>query len=96
LYKVKGAYTYKKGFNNLAIIALLLGILPNVPGFLTTIGVMSKDAVWPWLDSLYSYAWFVGFFVSGICYLLMMKPASAPVHQGNTLASSTAIIQKPV
>ncbi len=52
---------------------MLLGILPNVPGFLTTTGIISKDAVWSWVSSLYNYAWFVGFFVSGIAYLLMMK-----------------------
>jgi len=73
LYKVNGTYTYQKGFNQVALIALLLGILPNVPGFLTTIKLVSKDAVWPWLSDLYNYAWFVGFFVSGITYLLMMK-----------------------
>jgi NCS1 family nucleobase:cation symporter-1 len=59
-----------------ALLALVSGILPNVPGFLTTINVVSKDSVWPWLDGLYSYAWFVGFLVSGFIYLLLMKPAS--------------------
>ena len=56
-----------------AIIALIIGILPNVPGFLTTIGIIGKDAVWHWLSQLYNYAWFVGFFVSGICYLVLMR-----------------------
>jgi len=73
LYKIKGAYSYNKGFNNYAIFALLLGILPNVPGFLTTIGAINKEAIWSWLSGLYSYAWFVGFFVSGTTYLLMMR-----------------------
>ncbi len=73
LYQIKGAYTYNNGFNIYAIVAMLLGILPNVPGFLTTTGIISKDAVWSWVSSLYNYAWFVGFFVSGIAYLLMMK-----------------------
>ncbi|MDQ3682095.1 MAG: NCS1 family nucleobase:cation symporter-1 [Bacteroidota bacterium] len=73
LYKIKGIYSYNKGFNHYAIIALLLGILPNVPGFLTTIQVIDREAVWLWLSGFYNYAWFVGFFVSGITYLLMMK-----------------------
>src|ERR1700712_239570 len=30
LYKSNGIYSYKNGFNNIAIIALLLGILPNL------------------------------------------------------------------
>lgn len=74
LYKIKGSYTYLNGFNQAAIIALVLGILPNVPGFLTTIKLVDKEMVWPWLDNLYNYAWFVGFFISGLTYYLMMKP----------------------
>lgn len=73
LYQLKGKYTYKNGFNIISIIALIIGILPNVPGFLTTIGIIGKDAVWHWLSQLYNYAWFVGFFVSGICYLVLMR-----------------------
>ena len=73
LYKSKGSYTYQKGFNRAALVALLAGILPNVPGFLTTIKIVSKESVWPWLDGLYSYAWFVGFLVSALTYLLMMQ-----------------------
>lgn len=73
LYNQKGRYSYTSGFNQKAIIALLLGILPNVPGFLLTIQVISADAFPQWVSHLYNYAWFVGFFVSGVLYLLMMK-----------------------
>ena len=73
LYELKGIYTFSKGFNNKAIIALMLGILPNVPGFLTTIGALSKDAVWPWVSDIYHYAWFVGFIVSALSYYILMK-----------------------
>jgi NCS1 family nucleobase:cation symporter-1 len=68
LYEMKGRYTFNNGYNSTAIIALLLGILPNVPGFLTTVGLLNKEAVWPWISGIYSYAWFAGFFVSGITY----------------------------
>jgi NCS1 family nucleobase:cation symporter-1 len=57
----------------LALIALFLGILPNVPGFLTTVGLLSPGAVWPWVSALYNYAWFIGFFVSGLSYLILMR-----------------------
>jgi NCS1 family nucleobase:cation symporter-1 len=70
LYSLKGAYTYTEGFNRRAIVCLLLGIVPNIPGFLGTIGVISPGALPAWIMSLYSYAWFVGFFVSGGCYVL--------------------------
>ncbi|HEY8660647.1 MAG TPA: NCS1 family nucleobase:cation symporter-1 [Hanamia sp.] len=73
LYKSKGIYTYSNGFNKAAVIALLSGILPNIPGFLITIKVMPANAVPVWVGHLYNYAWFVGFFVSGIIYFFMMK-----------------------
>jgi nucleobase:cation symporter-1, NCS1 family len=73
LYQLNGRYTFSKGFNAAAIIALVIGILPNIPGFLATIKVTSQDAFPAWLSHLYSYAWFVGFFVSGSVYYIMMR-----------------------
>ena len=73
LYQHTGQYNFSNGFNTRAIIALLLGILPNVPGFFVTIKIISQDAVPQWVSHLYNYAWFVGFFVSGISYILMMQ-----------------------
>jgi NCS1 family nucleobase:cation symporter-1 len=73
LYQHSGQYNFSSGFNYRAIIALLLGIVPNIPGFLATIKVIAPDAVPPWVSHLYNYAWFVGFFVSGISYILMMQ-----------------------
>jgi NCS1 family nucleobase:cation symporter-1 len=73
LYRVSGIYSFKNGFNPAAIIALLAGILPNVPGFLTTIQLIPSDSVPAWISHLYNYAWFVGFLVSGLVYLLMMR-----------------------
>ena len=73
LYSHKGIYSYSNGFNQTAIIALLLGIVPNVPGFLVTINLIAKDAVPEWISHLYNYAWFVGFAVSGIIYFAGMK-----------------------
>ncbi|HMH23886.1 MAG TPA: NCS1 family nucleobase:cation symporter-1 [Puia sp.] len=73
LYKEQGIYSYTGGFNRLAIIALLLGIAPNIPGFLTTTGVIGQDSIPRWISQLYNYAWFVGFFVSGISYYMLMR-----------------------
>jgi len=70
LYSLRGVYSYTGGFHRRAIVSLLLGIIPNIPGFLATIGLIGQDALPAWIISLYSYAWFVGFFVSGACYLL--------------------------
>ncbi len=73
LYKHGGAYSYTSGFNYKAIIALLCGILPNVPGFLLQIKLVSSTAFPVWILELYHYAWFVGFLVSAVVYLLLMK-----------------------
>jgi NCS1 family nucleobase:cation symporter-1 len=73
LYSNTGIYHYRKGFNNAALIALLIGIIPNVPGFLTTIKLMETDRIPDWIVHLYNYAWFVGFGVSGFVYWLLMK-----------------------
>ncbi|HSC36855.1 MAG TPA: cytosine permease, partial [Chitinophagaceae bacterium] len=80
LYKVKGQYSYARGFNRYALLALLLGILPNIPGFLTTTHMIKANAVPQWLSGMYNYAWFVGFFVSGLVYTFTMRhyKAGAP------------------
>ncbi|GAB3924853.1 NCS1 family nucleobase:cation symporter-1 [Larkinella terrae] len=73
LYSSSGIYSFKTGFNPAAIVALLVGILPNVPGFLTTIQLIPSDSVPAWITHLYNYAWFVGFLVSGLVYLVLMR-----------------------
>jgi nucleobase:cation symporter-1, NCS1 family len=71
LYLRDGEYFYRNGFNPAAIAALLLGIAPNVPGFLGTIKVIDPAAVGPFLMNLYGYAWFAGFFISFLAYWLL-------------------------
>ncbi len=62
LYRRNGEYEFTKGFNLKAIYALLAGI------FVALIGLMV-----PSLRFLYDYAWFVGFTVSFIVYLIIMR-----------------------
>ena len=73
LYKETGIYSFTNGVNYCAVFALLLGILPNVPGFLVQVKLLNVTSMPAWIIHLYSYAWFVGFFVSGISYWLMMR-----------------------
>jgi NCS1 family nucleobase:cation symporter-1 len=73
LYNSKGIYSFSSGFNTKAICALLLGIVPNVPGFLLTIKLVDNTVFPAWISSLYSYAWFVGFGISGFIYWILMK-----------------------
>jgi NCS1 family nucleobase:cation symporter-1 len=44
LYQREGVYHYFGGYNLKAIAALILGILPNIPGFLVQIKVCSPDS----------------------------------------------------
>ena len=73
LYDSNGIYSFKNGFNSAAIIALIVGIIPNIPGFFTTIKVFSSDAFPSWIVGFYHYAWFVGFGISGLVYWILMK-----------------------
>ncbi|SHJ54690.1 nucleobase:cation symporter-1, NCS1 family [Hymenobacter daecheongensis DSM 21074] len=78
LYSYHGRYTYRNGFNTAAIVALVVGIAPNVPGFLVAIRVLPKAAVWSGLVGLYDYAWFVGFGLAAVVYLGLMRGQKAP------------------
>ncbi|MGB6193155.1 MAG: NCS1 family nucleobase:cation symporter-1, partial [Terracidiphilus sp.] len=62
LYHRDGAYSYARGINPRAIVALVLGVGVALVGLL----------VHP-LRFLYDYAWFVGFFTAGILYLALMR-----------------------
>ena len=63
LYRSKGRYA---GVNWIALCALLLGVAPNVPGFLKSVHVIGGDA--SFFDAIYPYAWFTGVFVAGAFY----------------------------
>lgn len=62
LYVRGGEYEYRKGFNPVAIIALLAGVSVAMVGLL----------IEP-LRFLYDYAWFVGFAVAFVAYAIVMK-----------------------
>jgi NCS1 family nucleobase:cation symporter-1 len=86
LFKVDGAYSYNNGVNYRAIAALVLAVIPVVPGFVraaTTPGGVVADPT-P-LDALYTYAWFVTFGLSFVLYL--MFTASTPLRASGARAS---------
>jgi NCS1 family nucleobase:cation symporter-1 len=74
LYRRDGPYWYSGGFHLAAIVALVLGILPCVPGFLDVIRVASVPV---FFKELYHYAWFVSFAISltAYCGLTQLSPA---------------------
>ncbi|MEN9784801.1 MAG: hypothetical protein RLZZ299_65 [Pseudomonadota bacterium] len=65
------------GTNPVAVVALLVGVAPNLPGFLGRIGVL--DAVPAAFQALYPYAWFTGVALAGIAYTLGMRARAASV-----------------
>ncbi|MEK6675508.1 MAG: NCS1 family nucleobase:cation symporter-1 [Planctomycetota bacterium] len=77
LYLREGPYWYRSGINPCAMIALLVGIAPCVPGFLGTVGWMQVSPVWV---QLYHYAWFIGFFLSFGVYTGLMNACSLSSH----------------
>jgi nucleobase:cation symporter-1, NCS1 family len=68
LYRRGGIYEYDKGVNPRALWSLGSGV------FVALVGL-----VVPALDWLYSYSWFVGFFVSAAVYVLLMRGRVAKV-----------------
>ncbi|MBP2072384.1 NCS1 nucleoside transporter family [Thermoanaerobacterium butyriciformans] len=70
LYTEEGEYFYSKGFNIKAIIALIAGVLFALIGKIV-----------PMLSVLSDYAWFVGLFVSGILYFLLMYNPSIQFYK---------------
>ncbi len=77
LYSADGQYWFTNGVNTNAVIAFLIGVLPNAPGFLAEIGWLDKNGSLRHLVGLYHYAWFIGFFVSAFVYWALMKKSSS-------------------
>ena len=73
LYSHTGRYSYKNGVNAAAVVAFIIGVLPNIPGFLLQVKAVSSDTFPTWISQLYYYAWFIGFFLSGFVYWILMK-----------------------
>jgi NCS1 family nucleobase:cation symporter-1 len=68
LYRPNGRYA---GVNWIAIAALFIGVLPNLPGFLQSAKLTQMEP--GFFDAIYPYAWFTGFLLAGGLYLLAMK-----------------------
>ncbi len=82
LYKHDGLYAYSGGWNWRAIVAVLIGVCPVLPGFFkaaTTPGFAGVFENPSFIEGLYNYGLFFTFFVSGISYLLLSTiPGLAP------------------
>ena len=74
LFEVHGSYSYSNGINWRAIGALVLAIAPVVPGFIRAATTPGGQVADPNIfDTLYTYAWFVTFFLSFAIYWILMR-----------------------
>ena len=77
LYRERGRYWYSRGYNVRALVAVAIGVIPVIPGFLhgaTTKGGVVADP--SFLDELYRYGVFVAFGLAAVSYFLMARSAS--------------------
>jgi len=74
LYDPAGEYAYRNGFNWRAVAALLLAVLPNLPGFVNAAVGGKEHRVFPaFFDTIYDSAWFVGLALGGVIYFALMR-----------------------
>jgi nucleobase:cation symporter-1, NCS1 family len=82
LYKTEGRYAYSGGWNWRAIAAVLIGVIPVIPGFLRAATTPNFSGVFEnptFIEGLYNYGLFFTFSVAGAAYLLLsMIPGRAP------------------
>ncbi len=77
LFEERGIYAYRSGWNPAAIIALLAGVLPNLPGFLHAAFPQSFAGVPEAFKILYTYAWFAGLGISAVVYAVLMRGSAS-------------------
>jgi NCS1 family nucleobase:cation symporter-1 len=77
LYDPRGRHSYTNGFSTVALIALLVAVLPALPGFLAQVHLIDGTGLSSFLLGLYNYAWFVGFGLAFVVYLALRKLAPA-------------------
>jgi nucleobase:cation symporter-1, NCS1 family len=74
LFDTQGIYSYWKGINWRAIIALVVAVAPVVPGFLRAASTPGGQVADPnFFDTMYTYAWFVTFGLGFVIYYLLMN-----------------------
>ncbi|MFN7944797.1 MAG: NCS1 family nucleobase:cation symporter-1 [Blastocatellia bacterium] len=74
LFDPRGRYSYSNGINWRAMIALIAAIAPVAPGFLRAATTPGGQVPQPgFMDTLYTYAWFVTFAIGFLVYLALMN-----------------------
>jgi NCS1 family nucleobase:cation symporter-1 len=95
LYHGDGEYRYTGGWSIAGLGALVVAVLPCLPGFLVATNVLNKQTVAPIFVSIYNYAWFVGFGVAFIVYLAARKLSPVPASLASPKAMPLTNSRKP-
>jgi NCS1 family nucleobase:cation symporter-1 len=65
-------YAYDNGVNWRAMFALIVAVVPVIPGFVRAAATPGGQVADPgWFDALYTYAWFVTFALGALIYLAL-------------------------
>jgi len=73
LYAEHGPYTYKAGWNFVALAAFAIPVLVNLPGFLHSAAPTTFAHIPVFCTSLYNYAWFIGIALAFTLYVTLMR-----------------------
>ncbi len=84
LYKQDGCYRYANGWNRVAILAFVLGVLPNVPGFLNAAFPQIFPNVGEFFKGVYTYAWFIGIAIAAVVYRVGMNTEQTKLRSVTT------------
>ncbi len=71
LFRFHGRYRGAQGWNLAGVVALIVGVAPNLPGFLHTVGLAQVPA---FFDTIFQWAWFIGFGLAALIYGALMHP----------------------
>jgi nucleobase:cation symporter-1, NCS1 family len=80
LYQADGEYRFTNGFSVVALVALVVAVLPSLPGFLVHVKAVAEQRVPQSMADLYHYAWFVGFAIAFVAYLIGRKLAPISIR----------------
>ena len=79
LYRRHGIYEYSRGVNWIAMAALAAGVAPSLPGFSAALRGTPAAGIF---GGIYNWAWFVGFILSAVIYVVGMRLRSGSTEQG--------------
>lgn len=75
LYQPNGIYRYARGWNWRAVVAFLVGVAPNMPGFINSINPNIKVGVGA---RPYYFGWILGFVATSLVYIVLSMFVAPP------------------